>query len=88
MTVSSVAVPKTEDPSGELLKKMGDLMNESMKSCQEDFECSFVLSFSSFPPLLRTDSLSVTSHSCPELDELTSIARANGALGSRVTGTP
>ncbi|GAA6023075.1 hypothetical protein JCM10207_007711 [Rhodosporidiobolus poonsookiae] len=38
--VSSLAVPHDEDPSASLLAKMGDLMNESMKSCQEDYECS------------------------------------------------
>lgn len=60
---SSLAVPKDDDPSKELLEQMGNLMNESMESCQKDYECS-----------------------CPELDELASIARKNGAIGSRVTG--
>lgn len=38
-------------------------MDESMRSCQLDYECS-----------------------CPELNELTRIAKKNGAHGSRVTG--
>lgn len=62
-STSSLAVPKHADPSSYLLEQMGKLMNESMESCQKDYECS-----------------------CPELDELVSIARQNGALGSRVTG--
>ncbi|BGO90631.1 hypothetical protein NBRC10512_000195 [Rhodotorula toruloides] len=62
-STSSLAVPKHADPSSYLLEQMGKLMNESMESCQKDYECS-----------------------CPELDELVSIARENGALGSRVTG--
>lgn len=52
-----------EQTSERLLKEMGDLMNESQKSCREDYECS-----------------------CPEIDEIVSLARANGALGSRLTG--
>lgn len=62
-TTSSLAVPDEDDPSKSLLEQMGGLMNESMKSCQVDYECS-----------------------CPELDEIVSIARRNGAIGSRVTG--
>lgn len=62
-STSSLAVPNDADPSKHLLEKMGRLMNESMESCQRDYECS-----------------------CPELDELASIARRNGAIGSRVTG--
>ncbi|GJN89843.1 hypothetical protein Rhopal_002832-T1 [Rhodotorula paludigena] len=63
-TTSALAVPKDEDdPSQALLEQMGNLMNESMESCQRDYECS-----------------------CPELDELVSLARSNGAYGSRVTG--
>ncbi|BGP38973.1 galactokinase [Rhodotorula kratochvilovae] len=39
-TTSSLAVPKDDDPSKALLEQMGTLMNESMKSCQVDYECS------------------------------------------------
>ncbi|BGP14980.1 hypothetical protein JCM10213_007216 [Rhodosporidiobolus nylandii] len=38
--ISALAVPKDDDPSSSLLQKMGDLMNESQKSCREDYECS------------------------------------------------
>lgn len=61
---SGLAAPKDEDPSESLLSQMGGLMDESMRSCQVDYECS-----------------------CPELDELVGLAKKNGALGSRVTGT-
>ncbi|GAA5821904.1 hypothetical protein JCM11251_004771 [Rhodosporidiobolus azoricus] len=37
---SGLAAPKDEDPSETLLQQMGDLMNESMRSCQVDYECS------------------------------------------------
>ncbi|GAA5894924.1 hypothetical protein JCM6882_008246 [Rhodosporidiobolus microsporus] len=37
---SGLAAPKDKDPSESLLVKMGDLMNESMRSCQTDYECS------------------------------------------------
>ncbi|KAL0568213.1 galactokinase [Marasmius crinis-equi] len=47
----------------EVIEKLGNLMNESQKSCNELYECS-----------------------CPELNELTSIARDAGAYGSRLTG--
>ena len=39
-TTSSLAVPDEDDPSKALLEQMGDLMNESMRSCQVDYECS------------------------------------------------
>ncbi|GAA5986428.1 hypothetical protein JCM11641_000996 [Rhodosporidiobolus odoratus] len=38
--VSSLAIPAEDDQSKEVLEKMGDLMNDSMKSCREDYECS------------------------------------------------
>ncbi|GAA6029776.1 hypothetical protein JCM8097_001044 [Rhodosporidiobolus ruineniae] len=40
LTTSSLAVPKSDQPSRDLLQEMGDLMNESMRSCQVDYECS------------------------------------------------
>lgn len=40
LSTSSLAVPKDDDPSKELLEQMGSLMNESMESCQKDYECS------------------------------------------------
>jgi len=46
-----------------LLHELGNLMDESQKSCSQLFECS-----------------------CPELDELTALAKTHGAYGSRLTG--
>lgn len=46
-----------------LLASLGALLNETQKSCREQYDCS-----------------------CPELDELCSIALAAGAYGSRLTG--
>ena len=50
-------------PEEEKVQKLGKLMNESHKSCNEMYDCS-----------------------SPELEELTGMARAAGALGSRLTG--
>ncbi|KAF9260133.1 galactokinase gal [Marasmius fiardii PR-910] len=47
----------------DVIKRLGGLMNESQKSCNELFECS-----------------------CPELNQLTTLAREAGAYGSRLTG--
>ncbi|KAK1223491.1 galactokinase [Marasmius sp. AFHP31] len=47
----------------EVIEKLGNLMNESQKSCNELFQCS-----------------------CPELNQLTTLAREAGAYGSRLTG--
>ncbi|KAE9398900.1 galactokinase gal [Gymnopus androsaceus JB14] len=47
----------------DVIKSLGELMNESQTSCNELFQCS-----------------------CPELNELTAIARGAGAIGSRLTG--
>ncbi|KAJ4483360.1 Galactokinase [Lentinula aciculospora] len=49
--------------SMDVLKDLGQLMNESQISCNELFQCS-----------------------CPELNELTEIAKDAGAFGSRLTG--
>lgn len=46
-----------------VLQELGTLMNESHKSCNDEFDCS-----------------------CPELNELTELARQSGAYGSRLTG--
>ncbi|GAA5968328.1 hypothetical protein JCM3765_000391, partial [Sporobolomyces pararoseus] len=64
-TTSGVAIPKGDHSkqSRQIVERMGGLMDESMKSCQLDYECS-----------------------CPELNELTRLAKKNGAFGSRVTG--
>ncbi|KPV77344.1 uncharacterized protein RHOBADRAFT_11723 [Rhodotorula graminis WP1] len=37
---SQRATPDADDPSKALLEQMGGLMNESMRSCQVDYECS------------------------------------------------
>ncbi|KAG7089208.1 hypothetical protein E1B28_010910 [Marasmius oreades] len=47
----------------DVIKRLGDLMNESQKSCNELYQCS-----------------------CPELNQLTALAREAGAYGSRLTG--
>ncbi|GAA5893341.1 uncharacterized protein JCM6883_007637 [Sporobolomyces salmoneus] len=64
-TTSGVAIPRGDHgkQSKEIVEKMGGLMDESMRSCQLDYECS-----------------------CQELNELTRLAKKNGAFGSRVTG--
>ncbi|EME41865.1 hypothetical protein DOTSEDRAFT_177254 [Dothistroma septosporum NZE10] len=55
--------PQTEKENAELLKSLGELMNETQESCRDIFE-----------------------NSCPELDELCTLARSAGAYGSRLTG--
>lgn len=55
--------PQTEKENTELLKSLGELMNETQESCRDVFE-----------------------NSCPELDELCTLARSAGAYGSRLTG--
>ncbi|GAA5825741.1 hypothetical protein JCM10212_004006, partial [Sporobolomyces blumeae] len=64
-TTSGLAIPEgnQKEQSQEIVERMGGLMDESMRSCQLDYECS-----------------------CPELNELTRIAKKNGAKGARVTG--
>ncbi|OAV96546.1 galactokinase [Puccinia triticina 1-1 BBBD Race 1] len=52
----------SHDPE-EVILSIGRLMNESQKSCREDYECS-----------------------CDALDEMVSISKSNGSLGSRLTG--
>jgi galactokinase len=65
-TTSGVAIPRGDHAkqSRQIVERMGGLMDESMRSCQLDYECS-----------------------CNELNELTRLAKKNGAFGSRVTGT-
>ncbi|KAL8776332.1 MAG: hypothetical protein Q9213_008310 [Squamulea squamosa] len=47
----------------DILPSLGNLMNETQKSCREVYECS-----------------------CPEIDQLCTIAKGAGAYGSRLTG--
>ncbi|KAK1223505.1 galactokinase [Marasmius sp. AFHP31] len=57
------AAASPSSSSLEVIEKLGNLMNESQKSCNELFQCS-----------------------CPELNQLTTLAREAGAYGSRLTG--
>ena len=59
----NVCLQSSPTPPQSILQDLGDLMNNSQRSCAEDFECS-----------------------CPELNELTALARTAGAYGSRLTG--
>ncbi|ESK96578.1 galactokinase gal [Moniliophthora roreri MCA 2997] len=49
--------------TGDVIRQLGKLMNESQASCNDLYECS-----------------------CPELNQLTHLARDAGAFGSRLTG--
>lgn len=55
--------PQTDAENADLLKSLGELMNETQDSCRDIFE-----------------------NSCPELDELCTLARSAGSYGSRLTG--
>ena len=59
----SAPAPTTEKENEELLKSLGELLNDTQDSCREVYD-----------------------NSCPELDELCSLARSAGAYGSRLTG--
>lgn len=53
----------TEMSEEDKVQALGKLMNDSHKSCNDNYDCS-----------------------SPELEELTGMCRAAGALGSRLTG--
>lgn len=55
--------PQTEKENTELLKNLGELLNDTQDSCRDIYD-----------------------NSCPELDELCTLARSAGAYGSRLTG--
>lgn len=59
----SAPAPQTEKENTELLKSLGELLNDTQDSCRDIYD-----------------------NSCPELDELCTLARSAGAYGSRLTG--
>lgn len=59
----SAPAPQTEKENTELLKSLGELLNDTQDSCRDVYD-----------------------NSCPELDELCTLARSAGAYGSRLTG--
>ncbi|CAK1360407.1 unnamed protein product [Cercospora beticola] len=63
MDLLTSPAPQTDAENAELLKSLGELMNETQDSCRDIYE-----------------------NSCPELDELCTLAKSAGSYGSRLTG--